>query len=118
MRYTDIFDFIAKAPLKRIQNEEVRDMIIEKPLNWTLYHRARGNIEQSFVTMPWLISMFGENVVKRTMLSDTVGRRVLLKITTRYAACALLCPQQLGKGSQPSQSQIEGPPARLVKSHW
>jgi len=118
VRYTDIFDFIARAPLKRINDEEVRGLIIEKPLNWTLYHRHRGNIEQSIVTMPWLISLFGENVVRKTMLSDTIGRRVLLKINTKYAACALLAPPQMEKGSQPSQSQIDAPPARLVRSHW
>lgn len=115
--YPDIFEFIKRAPIKRIYQPEVIDIILSKDLEWSLYHKSRGQITCSIVGMPWLRTLFGDYVIKKRLLADNLGRRILISINSKYAAVSYLV-KKTGIGEQSSQQSPSGQLVRQVKSHW
>lgn len=115
--YPDIFEFIKRAPIKRIIKDEVIDIILSKDLEWTLFHKTRGVITCSIVSMPWLRSLFSDFIIRRKLLADNVGRRILININSRYAAVTYLVKKK-GTGEQSSQQSPSEQYVRRGRSHW
>lgn len=85
--YTDIFDFMKRAPLSRLNKPEVIDALFQRvDLQWELFHWNRGKIEKTFVSLPWLVDLFSAQSLKRSCWTDKLNNRILIKCSSKYVA--------------------------------
>lgn len=105
--YTDIFDFLKRAPLSRLTQPDVLDaLFLRTDLQWELHHLKRGKVEKSFVSLPWLISLFGPGVLRRNCWADKLGNRVFIKCSGRHAALVRISLRKKGIKDSPFQKEV------------
>lgn len=107
--YTDIFDILKRAPLSRLYQPEVLEALFQRTdLQWELHHNRRGKIEKSFVSLPWLINLFGEKNLKRNCWADKLGNRVFIKCSSKYAALVRISSRKKEIKDSPFQKAVAG----------
>ena len=108
-KYENIFDFLKRAPLSRLHQPEVLDaLFLRTDLQWELHHLVRGNIEKSFVSIPWLVDLFGADLLRRNCWADKLGNRVFIKCSGKYAAFVRISSRKKGIKDSPFRKGVAG----------
>lgn len=105
--YDDVFEYLKKAPLKRIFDSSLIDKLWAKDREWELHHYNKGNVVNSYVSSAWLLSLFKKDILNRNLWADSFNRRIYLKCSSKYVAVLSLSSQK-GKADSPSQTKHEG----------
>lgn len=106
-KYDDIFDLMRRAPLSRLHKEEVLDALFQRiDLQWELHHYNRGKIEKTFVSLPWLIDLFGASALKRNCWTDKLNNRIFIKCSSKYAALVRISSRRKEIKDSPFQKEL------------
>jgi hypothetical protein len=84
--YADVFEYLKKAPLKRLFDESLIEKLWAKDREWELHHYNRGKVVNSYVSSSWLKSLFGDRVLTRNLWADSFNRKIYLKCSSKYVA--------------------------------
>lgn len=105
--YTDIFDFMKRAPLSRLNKPEVIDALFARTdLQWELSHWDRGKIEKTLVSLPWLISLFSLTSLKRSCWTDKLNNRIFIKCSSKYIAMTRISSRRKEIKDSPFQKEV------------
>jgi len=112
----DVFSYVKTRPLKQIQSQEVIDKVLGKEFVWSLFHKTRSGINHSYCDIAWLCALFGEDNLRKRMLSDKLQRRIFIWINAKYIAVTYL--ERKEKEDEPSQQGPSEQRVRQSTGHW